>query len=327
VGKINILCYFLGILLGTVALGIATTVAQDAWKSNEHVKGLIWSCVVAVFVVAAAFVGSLPMAIEADAEAKAKSNKTDAAATPTEASTERNFRLANQQWLETRNWMVRLQRRPEGHERLDIEFDLFNPSSMAVRVQRTAVDIMSVNPFVQIPMFDPAPQITSMVDTRTNEFIDTGIAPEPHHIRVPLDRNPDPRVERYSGNPKRPFQSKLNNAPPSGSDVGVGPPRRRGETKLGGHVLAPHGTDRLAGGWYDLDTPDKVAHYDSGRLRLSLNVTVEYVDAFDQPITRRFLMTAVMGRRSGHNFGPPSAIDHLPGSDVFGRPVKQEKKD
>lgn len=244
----------------------------------------------------------------------------------TETTSERNFRLANQQWLETRNWTVRLQRRPEGHERLDISFELFNPSSMAVKVNRTAVDTTSLAPFVAIPMTDPEPQITSLVDTRTNEFIDTGIPPTSHHIRVPLDRNPDPRIERYSGDPKHPFQSKLSEAAPTGSDVSVGPPRRRGETKLGGHVLAPKGTDHLSGGWYDLDTADKVAHYETGRLRLALHVTVEYVDAFDQPIVRQFLMTAAMGRRTGHNFGPPAAIDHLPGSDVFGQPVKPSRR-
>jgi len=95
---------------------------------------------------------------------------------------------------------------------------------------------------------------------------------------------------------------------------------------LGGHVLAPNGTVHLTGGWYDLDAVDKVAHYDTGRLQLSLHVTVEYVNAFDQPITRQFLMTAVVGRRTGHNFSQPAAIDHLPGKDVFGRPVKPEKR-
>lgn len=321
--KMDIVFAVVGIVFLAVILTIVLPIAQEAWKANEHAKAVWWSLAVWIIVGVGVAATALPMAYNADRE---QANAVKVTSTPTETESDRNFRLANQQWLEMRNWTVRLQRRPEGFERLDISFELFNPTKMAVTLKRTTVDTTSLNPFVLIPMSDPEPQITSLVDTTTNEFIDTGISPGPQHIRIPLDRNPDPGVERYSGDPKRPFQSTLTNSAPTGSDVSSGPPRRRGETKLGGHVLAPNGADRLTGGWYDLDTPDKVAHYDTGRLRLSLHVTIEYVDAFDRPITRVFLMTAGMGRHSGHNFSQPTAIDHLPGKDVFGQPVKPEKR-
>lgn len=72
--KINIVCYALGILFGSVALGIALTVAQEAWKSNEHVKAISWSALVVLLALAAAYVGALPMAMQADAEVAARRN-------------------------------------------------------------------------------------------------------------------------------------------------------------------------------------------------------------------------------------------------------------
>lgn len=74
-GKVNILCYALGLILGSVALAVALPIAQDAWKADEHVKGLIWSSVVAVLVVAAVLVGALPMALQADTERAAEAPK------------------------------------------------------------------------------------------------------------------------------------------------------------------------------------------------------------------------------------------------------------
>lgn len=75
--KINIVCYALGILFGSVALGIALTVAQEAWKSDEHVKAISWSAFVLLLALAAAYVGALPMALQADAERVARSNGRD----------------------------------------------------------------------------------------------------------------------------------------------------------------------------------------------------------------------------------------------------------
>lgn len=79
-GKITILCYALSVVFGTVALTIALTYALDSWKGDQHVRGLLWSCVVGLFAVAAVLVGGMPEAMRADAEvaAKAKPDVGDA---------------------------------------------------------------------------------------------------------------------------------------------------------------------------------------------------------------------------------------------------------
>ena len=68
--KINILCYAIGVLLTGVALAVALPVAQESWRNNEYVKGLIWSCFVGVLVIGAILAGGYPFAVEGDAASK-----------------------------------------------------------------------------------------------------------------------------------------------------------------------------------------------------------------------------------------------------------------
>lgn len=52
--------------------------------------------------------------------------------------------------------------------------------------------------------------LSALIDTQTNEFDDSGQHVEDgvRYVRVPVTRNPDPRVEKYSGNAGAPFQAK-----------------------------------------------------------------------------------------------------------------------
>mgnify|MGYP001368603017 CR=1 FL=1 len=50
--------------------------------------------------------------------------------------------------------------------------------------------------------------LTSIVDTRTNEFDERGHAVDATHILIDVSRNPVPRNEKYSGDPAHPFAPK-----------------------------------------------------------------------------------------------------------------------
>jgi hypothetical protein len=53
-------------------------------------------------------------------------------------------------------------------------------------------------------------ETTAIVDTNTNEFIEAGHIENARYVRRDLPRNPDPRVERWSGDPAQPFAPKTS---------------------------------------------------------------------------------------------------------------------
>lgn len=67
-GKLEIVCQALGVIFVGVGLTVALTVAQEAWKSNEHVRGLWWSALVAQFALIGMVAIALPIAYRSDAE-------------------------------------------------------------------------------------------------------------------------------------------------------------------------------------------------------------------------------------------------------------------
>jgi hypothetical protein len=141
VAKINIVCYAFGILFGSVALGIALTVAQEAWKANEHVKAISWSALVVRLAVAAAYVGALPMAVQADAErialAAQRATKTD-----TEQGT-----VSSRPWITVLKSTIAIPRLPTDNYDPWIEVELIN-SGNAIAADVTAVYTLDIGPSI-----------------------------------------------------------------------------------------------------------------------------------------------------------------------------------
>lgn len=50
--------------------------------------------------------------------------------------------------------------------------------------------------------------MTAIVDTNTNEFMPLGHAVDARYVSVIVPRNPEPAIEKYSGNPASPFMAK-----------------------------------------------------------------------------------------------------------------------
>ncbi len=71
-GKMEIVCYGLGVIFLGVGLAIALTTFQDAWNANNHVRWLVWGTVASGCALLGIFVGGLPIAYKADAEKPAR---------------------------------------------------------------------------------------------------------------------------------------------------------------------------------------------------------------------------------------------------------------
>lgn len=50
--------------------------------------------------------------------------------------------------------------------------------------------------------------ITAIIDTQTNEFIPSGHAEDARFVKLTVPRNPEPSVEKYSGDPLNPIAAK-----------------------------------------------------------------------------------------------------------------------
>lgn len=70
-GRLEIACYALGVVFLVVGVTVAMSLATDAWRANQHVRGLWWSALAAILVLAGILVGTLPIAHKADAEINA----------------------------------------------------------------------------------------------------------------------------------------------------------------------------------------------------------------------------------------------------------------